>query len=49
MKRVFTEVSFHWSYLALTGISLWIIAMIAAMIPALRAARIPPSVATKAS
>jgi len=49
MKRVFTELRFDGRYLALTAFCLWIIATVAAMIPARRAARIPPSVATKAS
>lgn len=47
MRHVFTELAFAWRYLAFTAVSLWITATLAAMIPALRAAKIPPSVAAR--
>jgi putative ABC transport system permease protein len=47
MRNVFTDLAFKWRYVALTGFLLWFDATLAAMIPARRAADIPPSVASR--
>jgi putative ABC transport system permease protein len=47
MKNVFREMTFGWHYLVLTAVALWINATVAAMVPARRAAEIPPWVASR--
>jgi putative ABC transport system permease protein len=47
MRNVFDELEFKWRYVALTAFLLWFDATLAAMIPARRAADIPPSVASR--
>lgn len=49
MQRVFSELAFAWRYLVFTAVSLWATATLAAMIPAFRAAKIPPSVAARST
>jgi putative ABC transport system permease protein len=48
MKRVFSPLHLEWWWLVLNAVSLWLSAVVAAMLPARRAARIPPSVAARA-
>jgi putative ABC transport system permease protein len=47
MRNVFAELELKWRYIALTAFLLWFDATLAAMIPARRAANIPPSVASR--
>jgi putative ABC transport system permease protein len=47
MRSVFSELRVDWRQLAVPGVGLWLIATSAALLPARRAARIPPSVATR--
>jgi putative ABC transport system permease protein len=47
MQRAFPNIRLDGSFLALTALLLWVVATLAAMIPARRAAEIPPSVASR--
>jgi putative ABC transport system permease protein len=47
MKRVFPELALGWHFLAITGVLLWLNTTLGAMIPAHRAADVPPSVASR--
>ena len=47
MRNLFSELELKWRYVVLTGLLLWFDATLAAMIPARRAADIPPSVASR--
>jgi putative ABC transport system permease protein len=47
MQRVFIGIQFNVRFLGLTALLLWLVATLAAMIPARRAAEIPPSIASR--
>ncbi|HXU81008.1 MAG TPA: FtsX-like permease family protein, partial [Polyangia bacterium] len=47
MKQLFHGLALDWRHLVITGALLWIDATLAAMIPARRAADIPPHVASR--
>jgi putative ABC transport system permease protein len=47
MQRAFPGIRLNVSFLVLTALLLWLVATLAAMIPARRAAEIPPSVASR--
>ena len=47
MQRVFRDLHFGWNTMLFTAVLLWVDATLAAMIPALRAADVPPSVASR--
>ena len=47
MKRVFDSISFDLGLLAVTLLVIWTASILATLIPALRAARVPPSVASR--
>jgi putative ABC transport system permease protein len=49
MKRLFHDMALDWRLLALTGVVLWIDATLAALVPARRAADIPPHIASRGS
>lgn len=49
MRRVFLGVQLNWGYLAITAVLMWSQTTLAVLIPARRAARIAPSVATRAA
>src|SRR6185369_14717260 len=47
MKRLFNDMALDWRLLAATGVVLWIDATLAALVPARRAADIPPHIASR--
>jgi putative ABC transport system permease protein len=49
MKRLFHGLVLDWRHLAITGVLLWVDATLAALVPARRAADIPPHVASRGS
>src|SRR6185369_9881671 len=46
MRRVFPAITFEPRFAMLTGAALWAASLLASLVPALRAARVPPSVAS---
>jgi putative ABC transport system permease protein len=49
MKRLFHDLVLDWRHLAITAVLLWVDATLAALVPARRAADIPPHVASRGS
>jgi putative ABC transport system permease protein len=49
MKRLFHGLVLDWRHLAITAVLLWVDATLAALVPARRAADIPPHVASRGS
>jgi hypothetical protein len=49
MKRLFHDLVLDWRHLAITAALLWVDATLAALVPARRAADIPPHVASRGS
>jgi len=47
MRRVFPHITFDVHFAALTALALWLTSLLATLVPALRAARVPPSVAAR--
>jgi putative ABC transport system permease protein len=47
MRRVFLHIAFEAHFAALTALALWLTSLLATLVPALRAARVPPSVAAR--